>query len=347
MVRAVLTAALAQQRQPWEQGVLAQALLDLGEVKLARLLAEAAITRQNADGRLGEIDDVGLVNGAACGEAVRAVALGSLCEPPGAGDPATEDAATRGPATGQARSAERTGVAASALERQLAWLERGCPRAGDGTLFHLSGGREVWVDTIYMVVPLLVLCGRVDAAARQLAGHRRRLFDPEAGLYAHRFDDDADRLVRADRWGSGNGWVVAALARALRHLRSGRSGFGQQAAPHARDVLDACLRHRAPSGLFHDVLDDPGSFEEATLAAMLAYGVHAGVADGWLPERYRDVGRSLLETVMAHVDEDGLLRPACGSPGFDRPGTSTEGQAFVLLALAAAGATTNTTTNTR
>lgn len=36
-----------------------------------------------------------------------------------------------------------------------------------------------------------------------------------------------------------------------------------------------------------------------------------------------------------HVDPDGLLAPACGSPRFDRPGTSAEPQAFFLLATAA------------
>jgi unsaturated rhamnogalacturonyl hydrolase len=37
------------------------------------------------------------------------------------------------------------------------------------------------------------------------------------------------------------------------------------------------------------------------------------------------------------VDESGLVRDACGSPTFDRAGTSAEAQAFHLLARAAAG----------
>lgn len=63
------------------------------------------------------------------------------------------------------------------------------PRADDGTLFHLEGTHEVWVDTVYMV-PLLVLAGEVEEAAAQLAGHRARLFDESAGLYAARWDED-------------------------------------------------------------------------------------------------------------------------------------------------------------
>jgi unsaturated rhamnogalacturonyl hydrolase len=97
------------------------------------------------------------------------------------------------------------------------------------------------------------------------------------------------------------------------------------------------LSHRATSGLFHDIVDDPTTFEEATLAAMLAYAALTGTADGWLPAGYDAVGRSLLETVVRHIGPDGLLRPACGSPNFDRPGISVEAQAWFLLAVAAGG----------
>jgi unsaturated rhamnogalacturonyl hydrolase len=45
-------ALLAMQRQSWEQGVAAHALLDLGRDELAVLLADAAVTRQHPDGRV-------------------------------------------------------------------------------------------------------------------------------------------------------------------------------------------------------------------------------------------------------------------------------------------------------
>ena len=65
----VLDALLAMQRQSWEQGVAAQAALDLGRDELAYLMASSAVARQTSDGRLGGPDD-NAVNGAACGEAV-------------------------------------------------------------------------------------------------------------------------------------------------------------------------------------------------------------------------------------------------------------------------------------
>ena len=141
----VLDALLAMQRQSWEQGVAAQAALDLGRLDLSRLMAASAVARQSADGRLGGPDD-NAVNGAACGEAVL-----------------------------------RTGFA-DAARRQLDWLLHAAPRASDGTLLHVLDRAEVWADTVYMVVPFLALSGELDEAVRQVDGHRRHLC--REGLYS-------------------------------------------------------------------------------------------------------------------------------------------------------------------
>jgi unsaturated rhamnogalacturonyl hydrolase len=292
----VLLALLAMQRHSWEQGVATHALLDLGRPGLARLLALDAVVRQSADGRLGTVgEESGSVNGAACGEAL-------------IGHPAHQ----------------------AQLEAQLDWLLSGAPRAADGTLFHVLGGREVWSDTVYMVVPLLAATGHPDEAIRQVAGHRERLCS--GGLYAARWDEDTAALSAAEHWGTGSGWVAAGIARALRHDPSLRPAL----AGHAREVVDACLALRRPDGLFGNVLDDPASFPEANVAQMLAYTICTGVADGWLPASYAAVGRSLLASVAPLVTADGLVTQVCGAPMFDRPGTSAEAQSFHLLAKAAA-----------
>jgi unsaturated rhamnogalacturonyl hydrolase len=288
-----LDALLAMQRQSWEQGVAAQAVLDLGRTDLAFLMAGAAVTRQAPDGRLGGADD-NAVNGAACGEA-----------------------------------AFRCGFS-EAADRQLAWLRHDAPRAADGTLFHVLRTREVWADTVYMVVPFLALTGHLDEAVRQVDGHRRRLC-PES-LYGAVWSDETGDFPRPDHWGGGNGWVVAGIARALRHA----PGLRDTHLPaHAREVLDACLAHRRADGLFHDVLDDPTTFRESNAAQMFAYAALTGATDGWLPAGYADLGRDLLAAATRERDEHGLIRNACGSPTFDHPGTSPEAQAFHLLATAA------------
>jgi unsaturated rhamnogalacturonyl hydrolase len=291
-----LDALLTMQRQSWEQGVAAHAAADLGRADLVRLLAEAAVTRQAADGRLATVDgEAGSVNGAACGEAVLVSGF------------------------------------ADAARRQLDWLVHRAPRDADGTLFHLLDGREVWADTVYMVVPFLALAGHPALAVAQIEGHRRRLC--RDGLYSAIWSAGTGSMRRAAHWGGGNGWVVAAIARSARLVPSLRGG----PTDHAREVLDACLALRRPDGLFHDVLDDPSTFVETNAAQMFAYAAFVGVADGWLPASYAGTARELLAAATSRIDEHGVVRGACGSPTFDHPGTSAEAQAFHLLAVAASG----------
>jgi unsaturated rhamnogalacturonyl hydrolase len=179
-----------------------------------------------------------------------------------------------------------------------------------------------------MVVPFLALAGHPDAAVAQAEGHRRRLC--RDGLYAAIWPEDTGALRRPDRWGGGNGWVVAGIARAARLVPSLRGALTD----HAREVLHACLALRRPDGLFHDVLDDPSTFVETNAAQMFAYAALTGSADGWLPASYAAVGRDLFAAASRKVDASGVVRGACGSPSFDRPGTSAEAQAFHLLAAA-------------
>lgn len=305
IVDKVLAAMLAMQRYSWEQGVAAHAVHDLGRFDLLLVMAHDAVTRQSETGEVAFVGEESSVN---CGSAGEAVAW----------------------------AAERTGEAryATARDRLADWFLHHAPRDGTGTLYHLRSGMIVMADSVYMISPFLARAGHPDAAVAQLRGHRSRLFDPTAGLYRAIWDDVAGRMQRPDFWGTGNGWVVAAIARMMPYLkdRADRAGL----ADHARCVVDACLRLRRSDGLFHDVVGDPCTYVETNLAQMLAYTVLTGVADGWLPDRYRDVGLSLRQAAACQVDELGVVRGVAGSPHFDHPGTSVEGQAFFLLAHAAA-----------
>jgi len=297
--RCALNALLAMQRQSWEQGLLGQVLLDLEQWELAEVVARDAVARQGADGRLASVGGDGSVNSASASEIV---AWASVREP----------------------------VLRNAFGQQLGWLLETAPRAADGTLFHFMAGNEVWVDSVYMVLPVLVLANEEEAALAQFRGHRERLFDDGSGLWGSRFSEDEGRVIQSSHWGTGNGWVIAGIARAINlGLRS------PELADHARSVINALLALRHEDWSFSNVVDDPGSFEENTVGLMLSYAVFSGVADGWLPISYLDAARSLLAHGRSLVDANGLVQRVCGSPDFESQGTSAEAQAFLLLASAA------------
>jgi len=300
-------ALLSMQRHSWEQGVAAHAAIDAGEVALAKALGREAMARQDDAGMLAATGDIGLVNGAACGEVVALLA-----------------------AEGEAGAAE-------ALERQRWWILRDCPRAESGALFHLADLEELWVDTVYHVVPFLVLTGDFAPADMQYRLHKSLLWHEDTGLYGHRRNAATGDWVREVPWASGNGWVAAGLTRAL-HLGGDRTPQEMRSRwqREARALLDACAAHERPDGRFHDVLDDPATFVDGTAGLMLAYAAFTGVAAGWLEVDYALSARRWMDAALAHVDENGLVREVCGCPHFTGLGTSSEAQAFALLALAAA-----------
>lgn len=303
---AIWRALLAMQRHAWEQGVASHAALDAGDLDLARAMARDAIVRQDEDGQLGSTGDGALVNSGALMEALALLALD--------GEPG----------------------AAEALERQRWWLLRWSPRDDSGVLWHLRDLEEVWVDSVYMVVPALVVTGDFAPADMQYRMHREHLWDETTGLYGHRRNTITGEAVRMVPWATGNGWVAAGLARALR--------LGGDSTPaemrgrwqaQTRELLDRCAEFARPDGRFHDVLDDPQTFVDGTAGLMLAYAAFTGVADGWLDAEYAERAAKWADAALAHVDANGLVQAVCGAPHFDRQGTSAEAQAFALLAMTA------------
>jgi unsaturated rhamnogalacturonyl hydrolase len=102
-------------------------------------------------------------------------------------------------------------------------------------------------------------------------------------------------------------------------------------AEFARQVIDGCLAHQRPDGLFHNVVDRLDTFAETNLAQMLAFAAYQGMSDGWLPASYRASADKMRAAARAQMDAYGFVQGACSAPDFDRPGISTEAQSFCIL----------------
>jgi unsaturated rhamnogalacturonyl hydrolase len=307
-IEKVKRALLCMQRHSWEQGVAAQAFLELGEHETVILLAKEAASRQTPDGRLAVIGaNDGVVDPAANGEALL-YAAGAT------GDP----------------------LLRSAAERMLHYLLVDAPRASDGTIYHLTSKPELWDDSMYMVPPFLAVAGHPGEAVRQIEGYRAALWDSDKQLFSHRWDEKRRRFVRRDFWGVGNGWAAAGMTRIIRALPAAMDAERLRLARYVREAVNGCLAHRRSDGLFHDVVDNPQTFVETNLAQMLAYSMYRGVEGGWLDVAYAATAASLRQAARAKVDDYGLVQGVCGAPDFSHAGVAPEGQAFFLLMEAAA-----------
>ena len=169
LIDRVKSALLATQRHSWEQGVAAQALLELGDADLVVQLAGEAVTRQTEDGRLGVVgENHAVTDPAALGEAVLFAAR----------------------ATGDERLSR-------AAKRMLDYLLHRAPRTPDGTWHHLDTAPQLWIDSLYMGPPFVALAGRPHEAIRQVEGLRAALWNADRQLFSHIWDQRTGGCVRA------------------------------------------------------------------------------------------------------------------------------------------------------
>jgi unsaturated rhamnogalacturonyl hydrolase len=306
-VQKVLRAMLAMQRRAWEQGVAAQALLELGETDWVVLLAKDAVVNQLKDGRLGLNEGKGAVT-----------------DPASNGEPLLFAAHVTGDPALQA-----------AAQRMLDFLLYKAPKTREGILYHNHIENMLWVDAFYMAPPFLAVAGHPQEAVKQVLGYRKILWNPAKKLFYHIWDEDRQAFERGLFWGVGNGWAAAGMTRVIRALPDSMSNEKAALAGFVRETIDGCLACQRPDGLFHDILDDPATFVETNAAQMIAYAIYRGVKAGWLESTYLPHAERIRQAVYEKVDEFGLVQGVCGAPNFNRSGTATEGQAFFLLMEAA------------
>lgn len=259
MIQKVQAAMLSMQRRSWEQGVAAQALLELGNTDLVVLFAKDAVVNQLKDGRLGlNGESRPVADPAANGEPV-------FCAANVTGDPALKTAA----------------------ERMRDFLLYNAPKTKDGLIYHHDNENKIWVDAMYMMPPFLAVAGHPQEAVKQIVGYRQILMHPEKRLYYHIWDDDRQDFARKLFWGVGNGWAAAGISRVIRALPDSMTSEKTMLAGFVKEVLDACLPYQRSDGLFHDILDDPSTFVETNAAHMLAYSIFRGIRGGWIDASYR------------------------------------------------------------
>jgi len=301
LLETVAEAALAMQRHSWEQGILAQAFLDMDDRERVILMAKGAMVEKAADGRLAAI------GGGATDPAMGGAAYWRAAEL--ADDPQMQQAA----------------------QGLLEFVLKKAPRAADGTCYHVFNAPEMWSDSFYTTPPFLAAAGHFDDAILQIEGLRKRLWSSENKLLSHIWDDGRREFRHKAFWGVGNGWAAAGITRVIAAAPAGREAERQRLSAFLKELLDGCLAHQRPDGLFHDIVDRPESFVETNLGQMLAFSIYTGASGGWLPASYVPAADRMRAAARAKVDRYGFVQGVCGAPTFDHPGVAAEGQAFFLM----------------
>ena len=173
------------------------------------------------------------------------------------------------------------------------------------------------------------------AAVRLVTTYAARLQQP-GGLFHH----DAGAPTA---WGRGNGFGALGLSELLTVLPPDH--------PDREAVLDVHRRHlaamraqQAPDGMWRQVVDEPGSYREASVTAMTLTAMARGIRLGWLDESYRPAVDRAWRALLAHVADDGALVDVCIGTGagptrrhyLDRPAVNGADDRGGAMALGAA-----------
>ncbi|WPP42403.1 glycoside hydrolase family 88 protein [Paenibacillus hunanensis] len=196
-------------------------------------------------------------------------------------------------------------------------------RQPDGAFYRTCEGEyaanTMWADDLYMSTPFLVRYARIrnhpaalDEAARQFLLFRNYLFIPEYQIMSHVYDFKYGQATQIP-WGRGNGWTLFSLSEVLEALPE-QHEHRAALVDFFNELCEGYATLQSNSGLWHQVLNEPGTYEEASCTAMFAYGFARGVRMGWLrqPDRYAAAARKAWNALTRlAIDRQGNVHGVC------------------------------------
>jgi unsaturated rhamnogalacturonyl hydrolase len=206
------------------------------------------------------------------------------------------------------------------LETWADWVMHEMPRTREGGLQHIVynsvNDQQMWDDTLMMSVMPLAKIGMllnrpeyVEEAKYQFLIHTQYLADRETGLWFHGWTFDGNHNFAKALWARGNSWITIAIPEFIELVGLPE---GDALRRHLVSTLDrqaaALARHQDASGLWHTLVDDEGSYLEASATAGFAYGLMKAVRKRYIGPEYLPVAEKAVRGVIDNISENGELR---------------------------------------
>lgn len=174
----------------------------------------------------------------------------------------------------------------------------------------------IWADDLYMSVPFIARMGKLtgdkkyfDFAIKQVEHFNKHLYDPSTGLYFHAYYNDED-MNGVARWGRCNGWMALGQAELIDNLPTDH--------PKRKELIKLLLRqivgysrYQDSSGMWHQLLDKPASYEESSVTAMFVYAVAKAVNEGWINKSYLTIAQNGWDALTKKVTANGEVSGIC------------------------------------
>jgi unsaturated rhamnogalacturonyl hydrolase len=191
------------------------------------------------------------------------------------------------------------------------------PRTEEGGFQHKTSDslndQELWDDTLYMTVLFLTNMARIlkdeammKEAEHQFVLHKKYLMDEKTGLWYHGFTFLGHHNFAGAFWGRGNSWITMVIPEFL-SIREKQDELTAMLVKTLNRQIDALSSYQEGNGMWHTLVDDPTSYEEASATCGFAYGITKGIRDGIVPREKKNMADLAMKAILGHIDENGVV----------------------------------------
>ncbi|MDQ8181433.1 glycoside hydrolase family 88 protein [Pelagicoccus sp. SDUM812005] len=194
-------------------------------------------------------------------------------------------------------------------------------RLEDGAFYvEFPRDRSVWADHVYMSAPFLVRRAEqtgdtryLDEALRQLHQYHQLLWNDSRQVYHHGYY--ADEGIRSfAHWSRANGWIAMAKVEILKYLPVDHPQRDWVVSSLRQQII-GLSNYQAASGLWHQLLDRPDSFEETSGTAMFTYAIAYAVNEELIHRDYLQIAEHAWDGLASQVTAEGTLLKCCEGTG--------------------------------
>jgi hypothetical protein len=162
-------------------------------------------------------------------------------------------------------------------------------------------------DAVFMGCPILAAAGRYQDSLKHLR-HMQALCRRPDCLYRHSPLNDA-------AWGRGNAFPILGMALALSYMPANNPAAVEMRADFQQQ-LALIAKYQQPDGMWRQVIDLEGVYEESSATAMILTAMARGVRIGWLDRAtYEPRIQSAWSALLLRIGWNGEVADTCESTG--------------------------------
>ncbi len=166
-------------------------------------------------------------------------------------------------------------------------------------------------DSFFMAGPITAMAGTLTGDRKyfdMVAKHFRfmqTLTLRSDGLYRH------SPLVDT-AWSRGNAFPALGMALALSEFPKDHPERSYVLGEYQK-LMTTLADHQDPDGMWHEIIDEPGSYPETSATSMIATAMLRGIRQGWLDASYQARVDRAWTAVLLRTNPDGTLLDVCES----------------------------------